>query len=246
MEFTWTQECETAFQGLKQYLISPPVLRRPDTSLPYLLHTDWSLLAIDAVLSQVDLNGEEHPIAFGSRILHGAEGNYSATEGECLAVVHFIEHWRAILHGAQFQVVTDHVVLKWLMTTAHAGRLARWALKLQGHNFSIGHRSGTKHANADDMSRPPLAAIEDTPHRVMTLATMQKRSRPAEFDQDSPVRVEYAAFDCMSLSASSDTEGDEPSDQQDKDFAAPILSGVAWALTNPRSYFCQDLQWTQT
>ena len=93
--FTWTQECETAFQGLKQSLISPPVLRRPDTSLPYLLHTDWSLLAIGAVLSQVDLNGEEHPIAFGSRILHGAERNYSATEGECLAVVHFIEHWTA-------------------------------------------------------------------------------------------------------------------------------------------------------
>ena len=234
VEFTWTQECETAFQGLKQFLISPPVLRRPDTSLPYLLHTDWSLLAIGAVLSQVDLNGEEHPIAFGSRILHGAERNYSATEGECLAVVHFIEHWRAILHGAQFQVVTDHVALKWLMTTAHAGRLARWALKLQGHNFSIGHRSGTKHASADDMSRPPLAAIEDTPHRVMTLATMQKRCRPAEFDQDSPVRVEYAAFDCMSLSVSSDTEGDESSDQQDKDFAAPVLSGGGFGSDEPQ------------
>ena len=185
MEITWTQECETAFQELKQSLISPPVLRRPNTSLPYRLHTDWSPQAIGAVLSQVDSSGEEHPIAFGSRILHGAERNYSATEG---AVVHFIEHWRPILHGARFKVVTDHVALKWLMTTAHAGRLARWTLKLQSHDFSIEHSLGPKHANADAMSRPPLAATDNAPRLNVTLAVLQKRARPTEFDQDSPVR----------------------------------------------------------
>ena len=136
-EFIWSRECEAAFQLLKSSLISPPVLRRPDTSQPYLLHTYWSPHAIGAVLSQICDDAQEHPIAYGSRMLHGAERNYSATEGECLAVVHFIEHWRSILYGSQFTVVTDHVALKWLMSTAHAGQLARWALKLKGLDFAI-------------------------------------------------------------------------------------------------------------
>ena len=107
--FEWDERRQAAFDALKGALTSPPVLRRPDPSQPYLLHTDWSPIAIGAVLSQISPeDGEEHPIAFGSRLLHGAERNYSATEGECLAVVHFVEHWRAYLHGAQFEIEVDH------------------------------------------------------------------------------------------------------------------------------------------
>ena len=40
------------------------------------------------------------------------------------------------------------------------GRLARWALKMQEYNFDVLHRKGALNANADAMSRPPIAQAE--------------------------------------------------------------------------------------
>ena len=65
-----------AFQQLKKAVIRPPVLAYPDPSKEYLLETDASTLGLGAVLSQKQLDGMYHPIAFGSRALHGVEVNY--------------------------------------------------------------------------------------------------------------------------------------------------------------------------
>ena len=137
--FEWSEQQQAAFDALKGALTAPPVLRRPDPTQPYLLHTDWSPIAI-GVLSQIGReDGEEHPIAFGSRLLRGAELNYPATEGECLAVVHFVEHWRAYLHDSNFEIEVDHYALKWLMNSVHTGKLARWSIKLSGYDFTVKH-----------------------------------------------------------------------------------------------------------
>lgn len=36
--FQWTDDCEDSFQALREALVSAPVLRRPDSALPYVLH----------------------------------------------------------------------------------------------------------------------------------------------------------------------------------------------------------------
>lgn len=41
------------------------------------------------------------------------------------------------------------------------GKLARWALILQEYDFSIEHRAGTMHTNADMLSKSPLPTTED-------------------------------------------------------------------------------------
>lgn len=41
-EFIWTNEQETAFQQIKQYLISEPVLQYPDFTKEFTLITDAS------------------------------------------------------------------------------------------------------------------------------------------------------------------------------------------------------------
>lgn len=116
------------------------------------------------MLAQLDNDGIERPIAFMSQKLNKAQRNYTITVLECLAVVLAIKKFRAFIEGHEFKVVTDHASLKWLMRQSDlSGRLARWALKLQGFNFSIEHRKGRDNVVPDTLSRAfenSVAAME--------------------------------------------------------------------------------------
>ena len=81
IELIWSRKRQDAFERLKTMLTTVPVLRRPDSSMPYILHTDWSPLAIGAVLEQIDSQGQEHPVVYGGKLLRGAELKYAATQG---------------------------------------------------------------------------------------------------------------------------------------------------------------------
>ena len=63
-KFKWTPECEESFNTLKQSLSSLPILAFPNFDRPFILATDSSDHSIDYVLSQLDENGLELPIAY--------------------------------------------------------------------------------------------------------------------------------------------------------------------------------------
>ncbi|KAK9805131.1 hypothetical protein WJX72_001062 [[Myrmecia] bisecta] len=150
--FKWTRAQQIAFEELKRALTSPPILRRPDFTVPFILQTDWQRYAIGAVLSQ-RIDDKEYAIAYASRALSNAELNYAAHEGECLAVIWAVKHFRPYLYGTHFTLQTDHRGLQWLMNTRDlTGKLARWSLKLQEYDFTIEYRKGSKHGNADGVS----------------------------------------------------------------------------------------------
>ena len=160
--FLWTEECQKAFSILKNKLITPPILSYPKMDKTFVIECDASDFAIGAVLSQPDENGMENVIAYGSKTLQTAERNYSTTEKECLSVVYWVRTWRCYLWGNTFKIVTDHGSLQWLMNLKDpSGRLARWALRLQEFNFTIQHRPGKNHRNADSMTRPPIVPVEE-------------------------------------------------------------------------------------
>jgi len=72
------------------------VLACPDFNENFVLQTDSSDLGLGAVLTQ-NIQGEERVIAFASRRLVAAEGNYSATEKECLAIIWAVRKHRCYL-----------------------------------------------------------------------------------------------------------------------------------------------------
>jgi hypothetical protein len=102
-------------------------------------------------------------IAYASRSLTKPEQAYSTTEKECLAVVWGIEKMRPYLEGYRFTVLTDHQSLKWLQAIKDpTGRLARWAIFLQQHDFDIRYRKGVLNRVADTLSRQPAATEDET------------------------------------------------------------------------------------
>lgn len=153
-KFVWNDQTETAFQELKNRLISAPILAFPQAEgSEFILDTDASNYAIGAVLSQVQ-DGRERVIAYGSRCLDKAERNYCVTRREMLSVVYFTKYFKHYLLGRRFRVRTDHGSLTWLQNFREPdGQVHRWIQQLSQFHMKIEHRPGARHGNADAMSR---------------------------------------------------------------------------------------------
>ena len=170
-EWKWGDEQKDAFNRIKCCLTSKPILRYPDFTRDFIVHTDASGYGIGAVLAQMqrppqsdDSSGEtdevEVVIAYTSKHLDDRQCKWSTTEKEAFAIVHAIDVFKPYLYGSKFTVFTDHRPLEWLMSKNEpSGRLARWALKIQEFNIEIGYRAGKQNQNADTLSRIPLPLV---------------------------------------------------------------------------------------
>ena len=184
-----------AFDDARGEICKPDkALKRFDSTKPILLYTDFSHKGLGAVLAQRDDDGNEYMVACASRSTNKHEANYSSYKGECLAAVWACKLFQRYLLGPDFTLVTDHQPLKWLMTTDNLeGTHARWACVLQDFSFTIVHRAGDKHQNADALSRYPIDSDKDLtgarldhdpdPTAVVMNAAFQPRPRAWDWEQ---------------------------------------------------------------
>ena len=115
----------------------------------YALHTLWQ---VEPACDQIS----------GVRATTHNPCRIEPTTLEMLAVVYGSKTFRHYLQGNKFTLVTDHSPLTWLMNSRTlTGQHARWALCMQDFDFTIKHRPGVTHQNADTLSRFPLPTTED-------------------------------------------------------------------------------------
>lgn len=125
----------------------------------------------------------EAVIYCASKKLKGAELHYSATEGECQAVLWAVKLFRPYICGSIFQLQTDHFALKWLMTCRDLeGKLARWSLKLQMYNMIIVHKKGKLNRNVDALSRAEVLPVQQLV--AMAEQTFDEEDLEADFESD--------------------------------------------------------------
>ena len=114
-----------------------------------MLDTDASNCKVGAVLQQEE-DGVMKVVSHFSKSHNRAERNYCATRIELLSLVKSCKFFHAYLYGSKFKVRTDHGALAWLFRLKSTeGQLARWLEQLSQYDFTIEHRKGTKHTNAD-------------------------------------------------------------------------------------------------
>ena len=204
--FCWSEKCQQAFDELRQRLVAAPILTFPDPSKPFTLDTDASATGIGAVLSQVK-EGQECVVAYASRTLSKPERRYCTTRRELLAVVTFVRQFRPYLLGTHFQVRTDHGSLSWLYNFKNPeGQLARWLEQLQEYNFSVIHRQGKRHGNADALSRMPCTQCGRTEEELLCAALHENSASDDVQNQDNAnLNVDTADHD-SSLSPQDDED----------------------------------------
>jgi hypothetical protein len=91
--FRWSEECQYAFDLLKQRLTSAPVLALPRDECQYILGTDASNHGVEAVLLQVQ-DGEERVIAYSSQLYSASDQRYCVPHEELVAVIYAVKKYR--------------------------------------------------------------------------------------------------------------------------------------------------------
>ncbi|GKU96922.1 hypothetical protein SLEP1_g10102 [Rubroshorea leprosula] len=83
--FQWTDECQRAFDELKQYLASAPLLSKPMEGESLYLYMGVTKEAVSSVLLRED-NKNQKPICYVSKVLQDAEQNYPLAEKAAFAL----------------------------------------------------------------------------------------------------------------------------------------------------------------
>ncbi|KAL4589487.1 hypothetical protein LXL04_002394 [Taraxacum kok-saghyz] len=149
--FGWNPEAQSAFDQLKQTMISASLLTLPDFSKPFEIECDASGHGLGAVLMQ-----SRKPIAYFSKALSAKTLTKSAYEKELMALVLAIQHWRPFLLGRTFTVFTDEKSLRHLLDQRiMTPDQQNWLAKLMGYTFTILYKLGRDNSAADALSHSP-------------------------------------------------------------------------------------------
>ena len=153
----WSPSMEQAFNAAKTSLANAAELEHPQADFPISLMVDASGSHVGAVLQHFRRSSWA-PLSFYSKKLTPAETRYSAFDRELLAVYSAIRHFRLMLEGRQFFVLTDHKPLCHALQRVSAP----WSARQQRHlsyvsefTQDIRHVPGVDNAAADALSRPP-------------------------------------------------------------------------------------------
>jgi RNase H-like domain found in reverse transcriptase len=86
-KFEWILECQNAFDTMRKQFIKEPVLLMPDQSKLFQIKSDASKVATGAILTELNSNGDRHPIAFMLKTFCETERRYKIYDRELLEII---------------------------------------------------------------------------------------------------------------------------------------------------------------
>ncbi|XP_070019793.1 uncharacterized protein [Nicotiana sylvestris] len=145
---------------------------------------DASDYAVGAVLGQRK-DKLMHPIYYASRMLSGAQLNYTVTEKEMLAVVFAFDKFRSYLICSKVIVYTNHAALRYLIEKNESKLLQEFDLEIRD-------RKGTENQVADHLSR--LEGAENAVEVEDILETFPDEQLLATTLEEAPWYADFANY----------------------------------------------------
>ena len=131
--FEWTDECQKAFQDLKTYLVTAPLLSPSVTGVELYLYLTITPHAVSSTLIREE-GRVQKPVYYTRRALRGAKGRYSLIEKLAFALITASRKLRHYFQAYIINVMTDHPLKKAMNKLEVTGRLIQWAVKLSEFN----------------------------------------------------------------------------------------------------------------
>ena len=121
--FQWDEECEKAFQDLKEYLTQAPMLMAPDPEEDLFMYLLVSNYVVNAVLLRDQR--VQHPVYYISKTLVNAETKYLPLKKLVLALVHATRKLPHYFQAHTLYVLTGYPLLSLLKRFDFTGRIAK-------------------------------------------------------------------------------------------------------------------------
>ena len=135
-EFVWGQEQQQAFEAIKEYLTTPPVLTPPTQGKPLKLYISETQESIGSLLAQDNSEGQEQAIFYLSRILSECECKYSIIKKLCLVLYFSAFKLRNYMLAYVVCVIAQTDLVKYTLSRLIlSGKLGKWSLSLVEFNL---------------------------------------------------------------------------------------------------------------
>ena len=127
--FEWTAECQQAFEDLKAYLFSPPLLSPLKSGEELVLYLVVSPTAISVALIKEE-NKVQKPVYYASQALRGTEERYPPMEKLVFALITAACKLKPYFQAHTIVVLTDRPLQQAMNNPKAAKRMALWVIEL--------------------------------------------------------------------------------------------------------------------
>ena len=138
--FEWTEECQQAFEELKVYLATPPLLSPSKQVEELYLYLAVSPTAVNSAVLREE-NGQQLPVYYTSRAFKGAEERYPPMEKLAFALITVARKLQPYFQAHTIVLLTNHPLRKAMNKPNTTGLLIQWSIELS--EFDIDYRSRT-------------------------------------------------------------------------------------------------------
>ena len=165
-KFQWSQQCNNAFNILKEEFCKMLSLQYPDPNKPFKLFRDMSNYSCSGILPQAQ---DKEPaqllsIAYFSGSFNHTQQLWNITLKECYTVYRSITKFSFYLTGAECTLYYDHKPLAPFLTTEMKSKtIDRWALKLQQYNIKFQHVASKDNIIAEAISHLKTVNLNEEP-----------------------------------------------------------------------------------
>ncbi|KAI0530537.1 hypothetical protein KFK09_000081 [Dendrobium nobile] len=168
--FQWTDKCQEAFEQLRAYLASPPLLSKPVPGEILYMYMAVSSQAISSILVRIN-DTVQRPVYYISKVLSETEARYPLADKTALALVFSARKLRPYFQAHTIRVYTNLPLKNILQKPEESGRLIKWSVELGEFDIQFLPRPDiksqvladfvvecTSHTSSESLDAPPSSS----------------------------------------------------------------------------------------
>ena len=163
VKIKWTEDCQKAFDKIKEYLLNPPILIPPTPGCPFILYLTVQEASMGCMLGQQDeTRKKEQAIYYLSKKFTEPETRYMLVEKTCCALAWASKKLRQYMLYYTTWLVSQMDPIKYIFKKpALTGKIARWQMLLSKFDILFVARKAIKgQAIADYLVDYPSEQLE--------------------------------------------------------------------------------------